>query len=144
VHTEVQLSVFILIEILIEYGDYSRAENYSRIHYENITDPLYGLDQEGLIIAAGVSQLADIWLKIDPVEDEKAAFALAEEAEKLIRKSCSINEKVYGHELYHLAADYGILGSILIKRGSNYSDRITIHKDNEGSLIFLSGFLVSK
>ena len=77
VHPAVQGAASQLIQHLIANGDYSRADDYCRMNYENLTDPRNGVDQKGSAVADGMSQIAYIWLSKPPVDDEDAAFALA-------------------------------------------------------------------
>ena len=45
-HPDVQRTVTRLIEQLLHAEEYSRADDFGRINYENLIDPKYGFDQE--------------------------------------------------------------------------------------------------
>ena len=115
-HRDVQFTVSWLIDELVFTGEYSRADDYCRINYENLIDPRYGFDQEGEEVAEGMYQLASIWVRKAPVDDEEAALAAAEEAERMIRRACSIMGKLNRHDSMQTAGYQSTFGVILLKR----------------------------
>ena len=116
VHPIVQKSILELIYQLIQSKNYKRADDFCRINYENLTDPLFGVDQEGEFLAEGTRQIAEIWLFKDAPCDEKAAFLAAEEAEALAKKACRLADKVFGPNSREVVMYCSVLREILIRR----------------------------
>jgi hypothetical protein len=122
VHPDVQEAASELIYCLIANCDYSRADDYARMNYENLTDPRNGMDQKGPEVAICMMQIADVWSKKAPTNDEEATFALAEEAEDMARKSCSIicmSPAV-------MIERYSVFATVLLKRGK-YTELYQMH-----------------
>ena len=90
-HKKVLVASGQLIDCLIEMKDYSTADTYCRMNYENLIDPKnvgeYNVD-DGIGI---MRRLVDIWLFKEPDDDHIVEKALADEAIDLSRK-------VYTHE----------------------------------------------
>jgi hypothetical protein len=60
VHPDVQNAASTLIQLLIANGDYSRADDYARMNYENLTDSHNGIDQD-------TKQVADVMTRMPPL-----------------------------------------------------------------------------
>ena len=90
VHREVQGAAVAMIDCLFCMKDYSRAETYCRINYENLTDPIHKNEYDEGNVSIGMYQLAHVWLMKEPDDDEIVAMTLAEEAEDLIRKAYNL------------------------------------------------------
>jgi hypothetical protein len=116
VHPDVQAAAATLIDHLIKQGDYHRADNYCRMNYENLIDPSSGLSQDSVEVAGAKRQLVDIWLIKPPPDDVKAAFALAEEAEQMIRQACGAMEGRFGVKSFATVRFYELYCNLLLKR----------------------------
>ena len=68
-HPLVQKVATQLIDCLISSRDLSKASDFCRINYENLIDPLNGIDPKSMDVACGMMQLAKIW--IHNVTDEE-------------------------------------------------------------------------
>lgn len=126
VHCEVQEAASNLIDCLLNQGDYSRADGYCRMNYDNLTDPRNGIDQESDEVCHGMFQICCIWLKKDPVKDEKEAIALGNEAEDLIRKSTRLYMKRKSLKNYGSIRYYRAFGEILLKRSQFTEETRTV------------------
>ena len=62
VHPSVQVAGGQIIQCLMALKEYSRADNYARINYENLIDPLNGIDFQSEAVSDGMKQLAMIWV----------------------------------------------------------------------------------
>lgn len=122
VHPQVQEAATMLINALIQSGNDARADNYSRMNLENLTDPKNVVDQMTHQIAESMKQIADIWTKLPTPKDEKIAFQLAEEAEDMTRKSLKIVERLFGKESPNIIPTVYLLGAILVKRDKYTED----------------------
>lgn len=116
-HPKVQDAAADLIDCLTLVNEFSQAEAYARITYESLIDPSCGIDQEGEQIARGMQQLAHVLLLVVQ-NDEKASQDILIEAEKLIRQSCIVVEKVFGGNTPNLAICLDTFGKILVERGT--------------------------
>ena len=105
-----------LIQHLITNGDLSRAEDHCRRNLKNLQDPRYEYNPEGCAIIWSIQALAEIWLRRDPGPDDEAAFAMAEEAEEMTRKSFKMIVSHYGRNSKEMGVYYRNLGDILLKR----------------------------
>ena len=63
VHPLVQKVGTQLVDCLISSGDLYKANDFCRINYENLIDPLSGVDPESKDVACGMMQLAKIWTR---------------------------------------------------------------------------------
>ena len=79
-----------LIRCLKAMKDYSTADAYSRMNYENIMDPIHAGEYDVDVRSNAMYQLVIIWLEKEPDDDEIVEKALADEAIDLMRK-------VYAH-----------------------------------------------
>ena len=116
-HPKVQEVAADLIDCLILAGEFSQAEAYARITYESLTDPSCGIDQKSEQIARGMQQLAHVLLRIVQ-NDKEASPVILIEAEKLIRQSCVVVEKLFGRNTPNLALCLDLFGKILVERGT--------------------------
>lgn len=114
-HPTVQEAAAELIECLIQNGQYSQAEGYSRVTYESLIDPSCGIDPNGEQVARGSQQLAHICMLMAQ-NDPEASSHLLTESEGLIRKACSIMERLFGSKP-NLAICLETLGQVLVERG---------------------------
>ena len=117
VHRLVQEAAVHMIDCLFYMKDYSRAETYCRINYENLMDPIHKNEYNEDDIACGMYRLAHFWLMKEPDDDEIVETTLAEEAEDLIRKLYNLLrtiDNITFPKLYSLCVqDYAL---ILLKR----------------------------
>jgi tetratricopeptide (TPR) repeat protein len=116
-HPKVQEVAADLIDCLILTEQFSQAEAYARITYESLIDPSCGIDQNSEQIARGMQQLAFVLLLIIQ-HDKEASPDILIEAEKLIRQSCTVVEKLFGRNTPNLALCLDTFGKILVERGS--------------------------
>lgn len=114
-HPTVQEAAAELIECLIQNGQYSQAEGYSRVTYESLIDPSCGIDPNGEQVARGSQQLAHICMLMAQEDPEKSSHLLVE-SEVLIRKACGIMERLFGSKP-NLAICLETLGQVLVARG---------------------------
>lgn len=116
-HPKVQESAAELIDCLIFAKEFSNAEAYARITYESLTDPRCGIDQNSEQVARGMQQLAHVLLLMIQ-NDKEASPVILIEAEKLIRQSCVVVEKLFGKNTPNLALCLDTFGKILVERGT--------------------------
>ena len=115
VHPSFQEAVRALIESLLSRKEYSRADSYSRINYNNIIDPLFRIDQNSDTVTSGMLQLAKVWSVKELSKDKNIALKEAEEAERVMRKACNIVEKKFGSDSPRITHYLATFAQVLIR-----------------------------
>ena len=88
-HRIVLKASILLIECLLRMEDYSTAETYCMMNYENLNDTKHGEEYDDDVSSEIMLQMGKIWLEKEENEDKKVAKILAEEAIDLTRKACN-------------------------------------------------------
>ena len=89
-HESVLHAAFAVIDCLILTEDYSRADSYCRVLFQNVTDRSQKYTHQTDLIAKAMRQLASIWMIKKPDKNEKRSIADADEAESFMRKAYDI------------------------------------------------------
>lgn len=103
-HPQVQEAAGVLIEILIEMGDYYNAERYAQVIYSNLRDENNGMNQESAAVAKGAYNLADAIYRQD---------GDLVKAEGLVRIALRLRTLVYGGDHGYVVESCCLLANIL-------------------------------
>jgi tetratricopeptide (TPR) repeat protein len=113
VHPQVQEAAGMLIECLINNDDLSNAERFAQQTYENLKDRKNGMDQEGVEVAMGSYNLADVIYRQD---------GDLLKAEELAREALRIRSLIHSSNDHQIGASCHCLATILESQGRQLED----------------------
>ena len=102
-----------MINCLIQMEDYSTADTYSRMNYENFLDPRNAGDYNAMSGLTLMNLIAVIWLRKEPDDDEIVEKALADEAIDLSRRAYASCKKIAARRFLFVYLD--TLCEVLVK-----------------------------
>jgi ATP/maltotriose-dependent transcriptional regulator MalT len=108
VHPQVQAAASTLVNCLVAEGNLYDAQRYAEQTYANLKDLKNGIDQESEVVATGSLSLANVILRQDDGDLNKA--------EELARESLRVRTKLYDPQHFRVGECCQCLGSILQKQ----------------------------